>query len=88
MKVKAGGKSQKPQQPFKKIPPKFTLLDNADFLLSYMLCSWLAETHSSGKPCLSHNQHEEIHTKGKEQKKQLLAPTKHELLDRRFWHLI
>lgn len=53
-----------------------------------MLCSWLAETHSSGKPCLSHNQHEEIDTKGKEQKKQLLAPTKHELLDRRFWHLI
>lgn len=90
MKVKAWEKTQKPapQQLFTQILPKFLLLDKADFLLfADLWCSWLAETHSSRKPCLSHNQHEEIHTMGKEQK-QFLAPIKYELLARRFRHLI
>lgn len=52
MKVKAGGeKKTTPQQPFTEILPKFMPLDKAGFLLlADVLCSWLAETRSSGRP--------------------------------------
>lgn len=51
-------------------------------LLADVLCSWLAETHSSGRPQPT------CRNMGKEQKKLFLAPIKYELLARRFRHLI
>lgn len=81
MKGKAGGKKKKtrPQQSLE----RFFLNFGTD-----VLGPWLAETRSSGKPCLSHNQRAETHSTGKEQKKLFLTPIKYELLAGRFSYLI